>query len=123
MPEPGILARRATQTIIKQPKNVQHVALAPPPTARADQAPKTTNIKDLPKIRELEKKVNQMEKLGERLSRLDRETKEMIELEFSLVSIHEARESVKMSQSMKRLSWITFIFLPLMFVAVSNAKA
>lgn len=80
MPEPGILARRATQTIIKQPKNVQHVALAPPPTARADQAPKTTNIKDLPKIRELEKKVNQMEKLGERLSRLDRETKEMIEL-------------------------------------------
>ncbi|KAH8145814.1 uncharacterized protein LAJ45_10137 [Morchella importuna] len=117
MPEPGILARRATQTIIKQPKNVQHVALAPPPTARADQAPKTTNIKDLPKIRELEKKVNQMEKLGERLSRLDRETKEMIELEFSLVSIHEARESVKMSQSMKRLSWITFIFLPLMFVA------
>ncbi|KAI5842101.1 hypothetical protein DFP73DRAFT_108798 [Morchella snyderi] len=116
MPEPGTLARRATQTITTNSKNTQNVAFSPPTTPRADQAPKTTSVKSLPKIGELERRANQMEKLGERLSRLDRETKEMIELEFNLVSIHEARESVKMSQSMKRLSWITFIFLPLMYV-------
>ncbi|KAF8535308.1 hypothetical protein BDD12DRAFT_350432 [Trichophaea hybrida] len=60
----------------------------------------------------------------ERISRLDEETKEMIQLEFNLVSIHESHISVEMAKkstimaaSMKRLSWITFIFLPLMFTS------
>ncbi|KAF8544142.1 hypothetical protein BDD12DRAFT_873510 [Trichophaea hybrida] len=58
----------------------------------------------------------------ERIDRLDEETKETIQLEFNLVSIHESHISVEMAKkstvmaaSMKRLSWITFIFLPLMF--------
>lgn len=59
--------------------------------------------------------------------------------EFNLVSIYEARRSITMAVSMKRLSWITvnfypsmlsfivqadsvnqFVFLPLMFVSVCS---
>ncbi|KAL0639987.1 hypothetical protein Q9L58_000815 [Maublancomyces gigas] len=53
----------------------------------------------------------------ERIKKLERKTKEMIELEFNLVSIFEARISTSTAVSMKRLTWITFIFLPLLFVA------
>ncbi|KAF4819150.1 Ankyrin-3 [Colletotrichum siamense] len=41
----------------------------------------------------------------------------LIQLEFNLTSIAEAQLSRSNNMSMKRLSWITFIFLPLMFVA------
>ncbi|KAM0125328.1 hypothetical protein ACHAO1_010650 [Botrytis cinerea] len=37
--------------------------------------------------------------------------------EFNLTSIAEAQKSTRTNRSMKRLSWITFIFLPLLFIA------
>lgn len=47
------------------------------------------------------------EECAQGLFKLDSETKEMIALEFNLVSIYEARRSIDMAASMKRLSWIT----------------
>ncbi|WAO92072.1 Hypothetical protein NCS54_00956500 [Fusarium falciforme] len=44
-------------------------------------------------------------------------SQELIGLEFNLTSINEAQKSTSTSVSMKRLSWITFIFLPLTFVS------
>ncbi|KAI8716724.1 hypothetical protein NCS52_00966700 [Fusarium sp. LHS14.1] len=44
-------------------------------------------------------------------------SQELIGLEFNLTSIREAQKSTSTSVSMKRLSWITFIFLPLTFVS------
>ncbi|KIL88327.1 hypothetical protein FAVG1_08406 [Fusarium avenaceum] len=37
--------------------------------------------------------------------------------EFAWVSVNEAHRSISLATSMKRLSWITFIFLPAMFAA------
>ncbi|RPA77568.1 hypothetical protein BJ508DRAFT_169394 [Ascobolus immersus RN42] len=48
---------------------------------------------------------------------LVRKLENLIQKEFNLVSIHEAQTSVKLGLSMQRLSWITFIFLPLIFVS------
>ncbi|RPA88305.1 hypothetical protein BJ508DRAFT_5532 [Ascobolus immersus RN42] len=52
----------------------------------------------------------------EHVKRLQEQTRELIQLEFNLVSIMEAKKSAIMNASMKRLSVITFIFLPLMFI-------
>ncbi|KAK8067080.1 ankyrin repeat protein [Apiospora hydei] len=57
------------------------------------------------------------EGLGKELDRLDDVSQNIIQLEFNLVSINEARQSRIMSASMKRLSWITFIFLPVTFAS------
>ncbi|KAH8148521.1 uncharacterized protein LAJ45_07624 [Morchella importuna] len=79
--------------------------------------PRTQDIEALPPIRRLSEQIMEFDEIYKAaLSELDRESKEMIELEFNLVSIYEARRSIEMSESMKRLSWITFIFLPLMFI-------
>ncbi|TGZ80709.1 ankyrin [Ascodesmis nigricans] len=74
---------------------------------------------DLQAIKDLRATVGKLESLCEKeLEILEKATKEMIELEFNLVSsIFEARKSLSASFSMKRLSWITFIFLPLMFTS------
>ncbi|KAH6965002.1 ankyrin repeat-containing domain protein [Fusarium venenatum] len=40
-----------------------------------------------------------------------------LNLGFAWVSIHEAHKSASLGTSMKRLSWITFIFLPAMFAS------
>ncbi|EPS36437.1 hypothetical protein H072_10048 [Dactylellina haptotyla CBS 200.50] len=47
----------------------------------------------------------------------DKELRDMMKIVFSLVSIDEAYRSREQTQSLKRLSWITFIFLPLLFAA------
>ncbi|KAF3940859.1 hypothetical protein ABW19_dt0207342 [Dactylella cylindrospora] len=47
----------------------------------------------------------------------DKELREMMQMVFSLVSIDEAYRSREQTASLKRLSWITFIFLPLLFAA------
>ncbi|KAF4929095.1 putative ankyrin repeat protein [Colletotrichum viniferum] len=57
--------------------------------------------------------------VGNYIGQLDQITRDLIQMEFNLVSINEARQSVKMAASLKRLSWITFIFLPLTFIATS----
>ncbi|KAF7510343.1 hypothetical protein GJ744_006839 [Endocarpon pusillum] len=41
----------------------------------------------------------------------------IIQLEFNLTSITEAQKSTSTNRSMKRLSWITFVFLPMLFIA------
>ncbi|KAL0631724.1 hypothetical protein Q9L58_009399, partial [Maublancomyces gigas] len=45
------------------------------------------------------------------------ETSELISRTHSIISIDEAYRSRDQNESIKRLSWITFIFLPLLFVA------
>ena len=58
----------------------------------------------------------------ERLSNLVQEdllkrTNNLSELMYKSVGIRDARESLQLGTSMWRLSWITFIFLPLTFIA------
>ncbi|KAH7020439.1 cora-like Mg2+ transporter protein-domain-containing protein [Ilyonectria destructans] len=60
---------------------------------------------------------NLSDNISKRISRLDEISKDLIQMEFNLISINEARTSTSMSRSMKRLSWITFIFLPLTFIS------
>ncbi|RSL63458.1 hypothetical protein CEP54_005249 [Fusarium duplospermum] len=55
--------------------------------------------------------------LAEGVKNLRDTSQELIGLEFNLTSIREAQKSTSTSVSMKRLSWITFIFLPLTFVS------
>lgn len=52
-----------------------------------------------------------------KLKGLEVASQELIQLEFNLTSIAEAQKSTSTNVSMKRLSWITFIFLPLMFIS------
>ncbi|EWC43946.1 hypothetical protein DRE_01298 [Drechslerella stenobrocha 248] len=47
----------------------------------------------------------------------DKELRGMMQMVFSIVSIDEAYRSREQTQSLRRLSWITFIFLPLLFAA------
>ncbi|KAK7966055.1 uncharacterized protein PG986_000332, partial [Apiospora aurea] len=53
--------------------------------------------------------------LSKEIDELDEASQNIIQLEFNLVSINEARQSKIISASMKRLRWITFIFLPATF--------
>ncbi|RYC61565.1 hypothetical protein CHU98_g4647 [Xylaria longipes] len=41
--------------------------------------------------------------------------------EFNLASILEARKSTSTNRSLKRLTWVTFVFLPLLFVALEGS--
>lgn len=52
-----------------------------------------------------------------KLKGLEASSQELIQLEFNLTSIAEAQKSTSTNLSMKRLSWITFIILPLMFIS------
>jgi len=57
------------------------------------------------------------DRVHESINKLGTTPQELITLEFNLVSIHEAHQSTSASLSMKRLSWVTFLFLPLIFVS------
>ncbi|KAH8672253.1 cora-like Mg2+ transporter protein-domain-containing protein [Ilyonectria robusta] len=72
----------------------------------------TDSIKDL-----LDAIDNLSDGISKQISRLDEISKDLIQMEFNLVSINEARKSTSLSTSMKRLSWITFTFLPLTFIS------
>ncbi|KAH6848201.1 hypothetical protein B0I37DRAFT_376943 [Chaetomium sp. MPI-CAGE-AT-0009] len=52
-----------------------------------------------------------------RIIQLDQTLKDLLQLEFAWVSTNEAHRSSSIATSMKRLSWITFIFLPIMFAS------
>ncbi|KAI1075649.1 hypothetical protein F5B20DRAFT_558890 [Whalleya microplaca] len=60
---------------------------------------------------------NLQKNINAKLNQLDETSRNLIQLEFNLVSINEARRSTTTSASMSRLSWITFIFLPLTFIS------
>ncbi|KAH8727040.1 hypothetical protein GQ44DRAFT_704442 [Phaeosphaeriaceae sp. PMI808] len=51
------------------------------------------------------------------IGQLDQTMKELLQFEFAWVSINEAHKSTSIATSIKRLSWITFIFLPAMFAS------
>ncbi|KAK3295306.1 ankyrin repeat-containing domain protein [Chaetomium fimeti] len=55
--------------------------------------------------------------IGRRLEGLNAKSQELIQIEFNLTSIAEAKNSTSTNNSMKRLTWITFIFLPLTFIS------
>ncbi|OAF98488.1 ankyrin, partial [Paraphaeosphaeria sporulosa] len=55
--------------------------------------------------------------VNEKINQLDQTVKDLLQFEFAWVSINEAHRSTSIATSMKRLSWITFIFLPAMFTS------
>ncbi|CAN9129477.1 unnamed protein product [Alternaria alternata] len=55
--------------------------------------------------------------IGGRLDGLDQTVRDLLQLEFAWVSIHDVHRSISIATSTKRLSWITFIFLPAMFTS------
>ncbi|KAH5983393.1 hypothetical protein HBI84_247710 [Parastagonospora nodorum] len=52
---------------------------------------------------------------SERIRQLEQTVMDLLHIEFAWVSSNEARRSMGIATSVKRLSWITFIFLPAMF--------
>ncbi|MCJ1427599.1 Ankyrin-2 [Sticta canariensis] len=69
------------------------------------------------KINDFKKETNHLsEEVQKLLKNLTETSQNLIQLEFNLTSIAEAQKSTSMNRSMKRLSWITFIFLPLTFI-------
>ncbi|KAF2997583.1 hypothetical protein E8E13_002417 [Curvularia kusanoi] len=57
------------------------------------------------------------DEVGSRLRLLDQTIRDLLQFEFAWVSINEAHKSTSLATSMKRLSWITFVFLPAMFAS------
>ncbi|KAF2188018.1 hypothetical protein K469DRAFT_567803, partial [Zopfia rhizophila CBS 207.26] len=55
--------------------------------------------------------------VSDRISQLDQTVRDLLQFEFAWVSINEAHKSTSLATSMKRLSWVTFVFLPAMFAS------
>ncbi|KAI0165308.1 hypothetical protein GGR52DRAFT_558281 [Hypoxylon sp. FL1284] len=62
-------------------------------------------------------KVNELSQLDRTVHELEEKLQSIIQLEFNLSSILEAQRSTSTNRSLKRLSWITFAFLPLLFIS------
>ncbi|KAI1742086.1 ankyrin repeat-containing domain protein [Xylaria scruposa] len=62
-------------------------------------------------------KIKSLKAHRETLRELLERSQNIIQLEFNLASILEARRSTSTNRSLKRLTWVTFVFLPLVFVA------
>lgn len=70
------------------------------------------------KLQSFEREIeNLTDQMNPKLKGLETASQELIQLEFNLTSIAEAQKSTSTNVSMNRLSWITFIFLPLMFIS------
>lgn len=52
-----------------------------------------------------------------RIDVFDASSRDLIQLEFNLTSIREAKKSTTINRSLKRLTAVTFLFLPLMFTS------
>ncbi|KAI0112559.1 hypothetical protein GGR51DRAFT_45867 [Nemania sp. FL0031] len=61
--------------------------------------------------------IKRLESHREGIRELLERSQTIIQLEFNLASILEARRSTSTNRSLKRLTWVTFVFLPLLFVA------
>ncbi|KAJ4377357.1 hypothetical protein N0V83_000182 [Neocucurbitaria cava] len=57
------------------------------------------------------------DRIALRIDKFDAASSALIQLEFNLTSIREAQKSTMLNRSIKRLTWITFVFLPLIFVS------
>ncbi|KAI0399537.1 ankyrin repeat-containing domain protein [Xylaria palmicola] len=68
-------------------------------------------------LEESKRMMKQLEVQGEELCMLLEKSQSIIQLEFNLVSILEAQRSTTTNRSLKRLTWVTFAYLPLLFVA------
>lgn len=55
--------------------------------------------------------------VSSQIDKMEQGIRDLLQVEFAWVSINEAHRSTSLAASMKRLSWITFIFLPLMFAS------
>ncbi|KAB8261316.1 ankyrin repeat-containing domain protein [Aspergillus pseudonomiae] len=55
--------------------------------------------------------------VSNQIDKMEQGIRDLLQVEFAWVSINEAHRSTSLAASMKRLSWITFIFLPLMFTS------
>lgn len=53
------------------------------------------------------------------VDKLEQTMRDLLQIEFAWVSINEAHRSTSLATSLKRISWITFVFLPLTFASVS----
>ncbi|PLN84302.1 ankyrin repeat-containing domain protein [Aspergillus taichungensis] len=51
------------------------------------------------------------------IEKLEQTVRDILQIEFAWVTINEAHRSTGIAASLQRLSWITFIFLPLMFAS------
>ncbi|KAJ3536429.1 hypothetical protein NM208_g6716 [Fusarium decemcellulare] len=61
--------------------------------------------------------INRLADVGNHIKNLEQTVRDLLQLEFAWASINEAHRSTSLATSMKRLSWITFIFLPAMFAS------
>ncbi|KKY23233.1 putativelike mg2+ transporter family protein [Phaeomoniella chlamydospora] len=78
----------------------------------------TEDVKASAEIKFLSEAPNELERLGKNLeSNLVKSTEDLITLLYQSVSIRDSRRSLEFNASMARLSWITFVFLPLTAVA------
>ncbi|WJG34857.1 uncharacterized protein FOBCDRAFT_216498 [Fusarium oxysporum Fo47] len=57
------------------------------------------------------------ENTTKKLDALDQTVRDLLQFEFAWVSINESFKSTSTATSTKRLSWVTFIFLPAMFAS------
>lgn len=55
--------------------------------------------------------------LGRLDSKVVKRTEFLLSLNTNVASLEEARAAVEQGETLKRISWLTFIFLPLMFIA------
>ncbi|PLB43650.1 ankyrin [Aspergillus steynii IBT 23096] len=55
--------------------------------------------------------------VSNQIDKLEQTFRDLLQIEFAWTSINEAHRSTSLATSMKRLSWITFIFLPLTFAS------
>ncbi|KAF9885096.1 hypothetical protein FE257_000736 [Aspergillus nanangensis] len=55
--------------------------------------------------------------ISTQIDKLEQTVRDLLQIEFAWVSINEAHRSTSVATSMKRLSWITFVFLPLTFAS------
>ncbi|KAK1144042.1 hypothetical protein N8T08_005952 [Aspergillus melleus] len=67
---------------------------------------------------QINRKIDSLERdVSSQIDKLEQTFRDLLQIEFAWTSINEAHRSTSLAASMKRLSWITFIFLPLTFAS------
>lgn len=81
-----------------------------------------SNYQGFSETRKFSEQMNEIINLLDRdistqIDKLEQTVRDLLQIEFAWVSINEAHRSTSVATSMKRLSWITFVFLPLTFAS------